>query len=184
MLTLNKLEKVMELEEQLRGQYQSQLDEQAAQIESLTAKQTELNETIEAKQAIIDKQLTTITELTSQSSDNQRLEQQNRELGNRADNLQSEVTELKKRIKTMQKDLAEERAELKTLKQYDPARMKKNLDANKKKLAEKTKAADALQKSLNQSKAENAESQRKVKELEAQLEELQADLEPSEEEAA
>ena len=58
--------------------------------DEVTAKQTELNESVEAKQAIIDKQLTTITELTSQSSDNQRLEQQNRELGN-LDNTVNEV---------------------------------------------------------------------------------------------
>jgi uncharacterized metal-binding protein len=48
--------------------------------------------------------------------------------------------------------------------------MKKNLDANKKKLAEKANANDLLQKSVNRYKGENAELQRKVKELEAQLE--------------
>ena len=76
----------------------------------------------------------------------------------------------------MQKDLAEERAEIKTLKQFDPAKMKKNLDASKKKLAEKTTASDLLQKSLNKSKTENVELQAKVKELEAKL----AELEPTE----
>ena len=54
-LTLNKLEKVMELEEQLRSQYQGQLDEKAAKIEELTKKQDELQATIDSHQATIDK---------------------------------------------------------------------------------------------------------------------------------
>ena len=75
-------------------------------------------------------------------------------------------------MKTLQKDLAAERAELAELKKYDPQRLRKNLDSNKKKLAEKTTAADKLQKSLSQTKAEKAELELKVKELEAQLEPL------------
>lgn len=63
---------------------------------------------------------------------------------------------------------------MKTLKQYDAAAMKKNLDANKKKLTEKTTANELMQKTLNKSKTENAELQAKVKELEAKL----AALEP------
>ena len=50
--------------------------------------------------------------------------------------------------------------------------MKKNLDASKKKLAEKTSAADTLQKTLSETKKENAELQRKVTELEAKVAEL------------
>jgi len=105
------------------------------------------------------------------------MEQLNRELTNRTEKLQEELTDLKKRVKTLQKDLAEERAQNKTLTQFDPARMKKNLDANKKKLAEKTRATEVLQKSLNTSKSENSELQSKLKELEAKL----AELEPSQE---
>jgi hypothetical protein len=41
--------------------------------------------------------------------------------------------------------------------------MKKNLDASKKKLAVKTKANEALQTSLEQTKNENAELQQKVR---------------------
>ena len=59
----------------------------------------------------------------------------------------------------------------------DPDRMRKNLDANKRKLAEKTKAAEALQKSYNQSKAENARLEQRVKELEAQQAEANTDEE-------
>jgi BMFP domain-containing protein YqiC len=52
--------------------------------------------------------------------------------------------------------------------------------ANKKKLAERTKANDDLQKLLGKTKNENAELQQKVKELEVRL----AELEPQEEEKA
>ena len=86
-------------------------------------------------------------------------------------------------MKSLQKDLAQERGEISTLKQFDPAKMKKNLDANKKKLAEKSTANDLLQKSLNKSKTENAELQRKVKELEAKLALLE-DTEEAQEAAA
>ena len=90
------------------------------------------------------------------------------------------MTTLKKRVKSLQKDLAQERDELKALKQFDPKKMKKNLDANKKKLAEKTKSADALQKSLAKSKSECAEQKRAIEELEAKLAELETDLDDDE----
>ena len=48
--------------------------------------------------------------------------------------------------------------------------MRKNLDASKKKLAEKTTAADKLQKSLSEARSENSQLELKIKELEAQLE--------------
>ncbi len=176
MLSVNKLEKVIELEEQLRAQYQDQLDEKKAQIENYASKEAEMQATIDAQKATIAKQLETISELSTKTQANDRMEQENRELSNRAGNLQDEVTELKKRVKTLQKDLATERSELKALKQFDPARMKKNLDANKKKMAEQTKANDLLQKSLGKTKGERVELQQKVNELEAQLKELQSDL--------
>jgi DNA repair exonuclease SbcCD ATPase subunit len=81
---------------------------------------------------------------------------------------------LKQRIKALQKDLAEVREENKALTQFDPVRMKKNLDASKKKLAEKTAATDLLQKTLSETKKENAELKRKVAELEARVAELEA----------
>ena len=58
--------------------------------------------------------------------------------------------------------------------------MRKNLDDNKKKLAEKTTANEVLQKSLGKAKAENAELLKKVAELEAKV----AELAPVVEEAA
>jgi len=94
--------------------------------------------------------------------------------------MKEEVAAAKSRLKTLQKDLAAERAELAKLKKYDPQRLRKNLDSSKKKLAEKTTAADKLQKSLSQTKTEKAELELKVKELEAQLESAQNDQTTSE----
>ncbi len=65
--------------------------------------------------------------------------------------------------------------ELAELKKYDPQRLRKNLDASKKKLAEKTTAADKLQKLLNQARTENTELEQKIKGLEAELEGLKAE---------
>jgi len=65
--------------------------------------------------------------------------------------------------------------------------MKKNLDDNKKRLAEKTSAAEVLQKSLGKTKAENAELLKKVAELEtrvAELEPVVEEVEEAEQEAA
>lgn len=176
MLTAKNLERVMELEEKLRSEYQAQLDAKTAEIEQANKDKEEL-------QATVDRQLEQIKTLSAEATANKRTEQLNRELNQRSSNLQEDVAAQKKRLKSLQKDLAEERAEISRLKQFDPARMKKNLDASKKKLAEKTTANDVLQKSLNKAKAENAELQRKVKELEAG-EAASKDADTSEEAAA
>jgi len=55
------------------------------------------------------------------------------------------------------------------LKKYDAVKMKKNLDDNKRRLAEKTSAAEVPQKSLGKTKAENAGLLKKVAELEPGL---------------
>lgn len=180
MLSVNKLEKVIELEEKLRDEYQSQLSAKTADIDNHVKKQLELQATIDSQQATIEQQLETITGLSGKATANQRVEQLNRELTNRADKLQEEVTDLKKRVKSLQKDLAEERAENKTLKQFDPARMKKNLDSSKKKLADKTRTNELLQKAMSTTKTENAELQRKVKDLETRLAELEPDQDTEE----
>lgn len=165
MLTANKLEKIMELEADLRAEYQQQLDTKSAEIDRLSARGAEL-------QAAVDKQLETITELTGKATDSQKAEQRTRELHNRSERLVAEIAELKQRIKTLQRDMAAVREENRTLTQFDPVRMKRNLDASKKKLAEKTSAADTLQKTLSETRKENAELQRKVTELEASVAEL------------
>ena len=173
MLTTKNLEKLIELEDKLRTEYQSQLDAKTAEIDTLTKEKEQQKERL-------DTQLKEISTLSTSATANKHTEQLNRELTSRGENLQDEVTTLKKRVKSLQKDLAQERDELKALKQFDPKKMKKNLDANKKKLAEKTKSADALQKSLAKSKSECAEQKRAIEELEAKLTELETDLDDDE----
>jgi septal ring factor EnvC (AmiA/AmiB activator) len=172
MLTANKLEKIIELEETLRSEYQEKLDAGETALEKC---QKELADARAQMQATIDKQLQTISELSKKSASSEKFEQQNRELFNRSENMKDDVTKQKQRIKSLQSDLAKEREELKVLKQFDPAKMKKNLDASKKKLAEKTSANEILQKNLNKNKSENLELQQKVKELESKLAELEPD---------
>ncbi len=169
MLTASKLEKIIELEDSLRSQYQDQLDAKSAEIELGIKKQQE-------QQTVIEKQLAQLTAVAAEGTASKRTEQLNRELTHRCEKLEVEIVTQKKRIKGLQKDLAEDRAEIKVLKQYDAAAMKKNLDASKKKLAEKTAANEMLQKSSSKAKAENAKLQQKITELETRL----AALEPEE----
>ena len=61
--------------------------------------------------------------------------------------------------------------------------MMKSLDDNKKRLAEKTSAAEVLQKSLGKTKSENAELLKKVSELEARVAELEPVVEEAQEES-
>jgi chromosome segregation ATPase len=186
-LSLNKLEKLIELETQLRGEYQKKLDEKDTAIADLTRDKAALESRIEELEKTISTQLTTISEMSGRSSDTQALEQRNRELHNRSENMKEEVATTKSRLKALQKDLAAERTELAELKKYDPQRMRKNLDASKKKLAEKTTAADKLQKSLNEARSENSGLELKIKELEAQLKavtEEQNDQDETSQEAA
>ena len=169
MLTAKNLERMMALEEKLRDEYQEQLDAKSAEIEKHIKEK-------EDQKTRLDTQLKEIGTLSKEASSSKKIEQRNRELHQRCENLQEDIATQKKRLKALQEDLAEEREEVKVLKQFDPAKMKKNLDANKKKLTEKTTANDLLQKSLNRSKGENAELQRKVKELEAKLAEVEGKL--------
>jgi chromosome segregation ATPase len=179
-LTATKLEQFLEIENNLRSEFQAKLDTKSAELARC---QQELATQRQQLQATIDKQLETIAELSAKATTNHRIEQLNRELTNRSENLQEEVSTLKARTKALQKDLGEAREQIKVLTQYDPARMKKNLDAGKKRLAEQTSANELLQKSLSKTKTENAELQRKVKELESKVAELEA-VEQAEEEPA
>jgi len=176
-LTLNKLEKLLEIETQLRGEYQQQLDDKDASISQLSNDKTTLEAKISELEKTVATQLATITEVSGKSKDTQALEQRNRELHNRSENMKEEVAKVKSRIKALQKDFAKERAELAELKKYDPQRLRRNLDASKKKLADKTNAADKLQKSLNQTRLENTELVQKVNDLEAQLAEINSEQE-------
>ena len=186
-LSLNKLEKLIELETQLRGEYQKKLDEKDASIADLARDKAALESKVEEMEKTISTQLSTISKMSGKSSDTQALEQRNRELHNRSENMKEEVAATKSRLKALQKDLAAERSDLAELKKYDPQRMRKNLDASKKKLAEKTIAADKLQKSLSEARNENNQLELKIKELEAQLEavaEEQTDQPETNQEAA
>jgi predicted nucleic acid-binding Zn-ribbon protein len=180
MLTATKLEKIMELEDNLRAEYQAKLETKSAELEQC---KQELADQREKLQATIDQQLETIADLSGKATANQHVEQLNRELTNRGEKLQEEAASLKKRVKGLQKDLADARKQVSALTQYDPARMKKNLDANKKKLAEKSRTNDLLQKSLNKTKAENTDLKRKVEELESKLAGLDSE-DSAEQEAA
>ena len=182
-LTLNKLEKLIEVENKLRGEYQHQLDAKDTTITQLNNDKATLESKLSELENTIATQLATITDLSGKSGNNQALEQRNRELHNRSENMKEEVATVKSRIKALQKDLAAERTELAELKKYDPQRLRKNLDASKKKLAEKTTAADKLQKLLNQARTENTQLEQKVKELEAQLEALKPEDSAQEESA-
>lgn len=166
MSAVKNLEALIKIESDLKSKYETKLNTQLATIEEGVKKQEEL-------QQRIDKQHEKISELATATSDSKRIEQVNRELNNRADKLQEEIDSQKKRIKAMRKELTEERAEVKKLKQFDADKLKKNLVANKKKLAEKSTAADLLQKSLNKTRTENAEYQREIEELKAELEKIQ-----------
>ena len=182
-LTLNKLEKLIEVESNLRGEYQQQLDAKDETISQLNNDKAALETKLSGLEDTIATQLATITDLSKKSGNNQALEQRNRELHNRSENMKEEVATVKSRIKTLQKNLAEERAELAELKKYDPQRLRKNLDASKKKLAEKTTAADKLQKLLNQARTENTQLEQKIKELETQVETLKPEEATPEEQA-
>lgn len=174
MLAVKNLERLIEIEADLKAQYETKLDAKAAEVSKAINKQEELQATIGQQKLTIDKQLEQIKELSATKADTKHTEQLNRELNSRSTKLQEEVDAQKKRIKVLQKDLATEREELKTLKQLDAQKLKKNLDANKKKLAEKTAENALLQKSYNKFKKENAELKQKVEELEAKTETAEA----------
>ena len=180
-LSLNKLEKIIELEATLREEYQQRLDEKDALIRALTQDKADLERKVGDLEQTVATQLKTITEVSAKSQDKQALEQRNRELHNRSDNMKEEVAVVKARMKALQKDLAAERTELAELRKFDPQRLRKNLDASKRKLADKTNAADKLQKTLTQVRAENAQLEQKVKELEAQLAEARPESESADE---
>ena len=93
MLTAEQLEKIIELETNLRAEYQSKLDAKSAEIESASRKVADL-------QATVATQLQTITELSAKASVNQKLEQQNRELHNRSENMKNEVAGDENRVFT------------------------------------------------------------------------------------
>ena len=115
-LSLNKLEKLIELETQLRGEYQQQIDKKDEAIAELTQDKAAMESRMAELEKTISTQLATIKDMSGKSNDTQALEQRNRELHNRSENMKEEVAVAKSRLKALQKDLSAERAELAELK--------------------------------------------------------------------
>ena len=67
-LTLNKLEKLIELETQLRGEYQQQLDDKDVSIAQLSVDKTTLEAQIAEREKTIATQLATITAFSSKAA--------------------------------------------------------------------------------------------------------------------
>ena len=170
MSAVEKLEALINIKEELKAQYEGKLEA----IEAKFAEQEAKNKSL---QSTIDQQLEKITGLSSAASASKSLEQTNRELSNRAEKFQGELNNQKAKAKVAQKELTEAKAEVKQLKQLDAEKLKKNLVATKKKLAEKTTANDLLNKSLNKTKSENVELQSTVDELKEELETLKPEAE-------
>jgi hypothetical protein len=173
MSVVKNLEALINLENNLKAQYEKELKVHTNKIDALTRGQENL-------QSTISDQLKKINELSAINTDTKRLEQTNRELNNRAEKLQGELETQKNRSKSIQKDLNEARAAIKVLEQYDAEKMKKNLVAAKETLAEQRIANDFLIKNSIKIKAENAELQQTLKELKEELEGLKATTEVEE----
>jgi uncharacterized coiled-coil DUF342 family protein len=88
--------------------------------------------------------------------------------------LLEEVEALKENLKTAREKLAEARAENKKLAQYDPLRMKKNLDAGKQKLARKQQDCERMQRALSRSAKVNVQLMQRVSRLTTALRRLEA----------
>src|SRR5210317_1348474 len=96
-LSLNKLEKLIELETQLRDEYQQQIDKKDAAIAELTQDKTAMESKMAELEKTISTQLATIKDMSGKSNDTQALEQRNRELHNRSENMKEEVAVAKSR---------------------------------------------------------------------------------------
>ena len=107
-LSLNKLEKLIEPETQLRDEYQQKLDEKDTVIAELTQDKTAVEAKVAELEKTISTQLATIKDMSGKSSDTQALEQRNRELHNRSENMKEEVAVAKNRLKALEAKVAEE----------------------------------------------------------------------------
>jgi len=163
----NNLEALINLEQNLKSQYEDKLS-------AASKKAQELEENLAAAKATIEKQLTQITELSSSRVEQRRQEQENRELTNRNGNLQKEIDNVRAKSKGTQKELIECKATIKKLTQLDAEKLKKNLVATKSKLVEQRTANTVLSKKNKELKIENSELTHKNKELDAELEALKA----------
>ena len=94
-LSLNKLEKLIELETQLRGEYQQQLDDKDAAIAELTGDKAALEAKMAEMEKTISTQLATIKDMLGKSNDTQALEQRNRRPNGKCKKTQKNRQQLK-----------------------------------------------------------------------------------------
>ena len=160
----NNLEALIKLEQNLKSQYEEKLAAKTKKIEALENNQS-------AQKTTIEKQLAQITQMSAERSELKRVEQSNRELTNRTNNLQKELDNLRTKAKGTQKELIEAKASVKTLKQLDAEKLKKNLISTKGKLLEQRNANELLSKKNRELKVENNDLIRSKEELSKELEE-------------
>ena len=165
MAAADQLEALIRLESDLKAQYETKLTAARYKNDELAESQAKL-------QATIAQQAATISELKAGGATIKRLEQENREHKNRAENIKNEFSALRNKAKTAQKELIELKTEVKNLKQLDAKKLKKNLVETKKKLEEQRAANDLLSKNIQKYKQENNEHLSNVAQLEKELEEL------------
>ena len=164
MSAANNLEALIKLEQNLKSQYEEKLAAKTKKIEALENNQS-------AQKTTIEKQLAQITQMSAERSELKRVEQSNRELTNRTNNLQKELDNLRTKAKGTQKELIEAKASVKTLKQLDAEKLKKNLISTKGKLLEQRNANELLSKKNRELKVENNDLIRSKEELSKELEE-------------
>lgn len=179
MLAAKNLERLLEIEAELKEQYEDKLKAKDEEIAAEVAKQEGLQAVIDKQKESLKRQQEEIVSLRSVDNDTKRIEQLNRELNSRTLKLQEELEGQKKKNKSIQKETQADREMLKELKQYDVKKMKKNLDQNKKKVAELNASNASLQKNYNKFKAENVELKDKAKSLQAELDAIAAKAEKS-----
>jgi len=91
MLAAKNLERLIEIEADLKQQYEGQLSAKDAEIAKGQKEIEELKAAIEKQKSTLKIQAEQITELKSPQSDTKRIEQLNRELNSRVNKLQDEL---------------------------------------------------------------------------------------------
>jgi hypothetical protein len=161
----DQLEALINLESNLKAQYEKKLTAERYKNEEHAETQAKL-------QATIAKQAAEITALKAGGTDMKRIEQENRELTSRAENIKNEFDAQRSKTKVAHKELIALKAEVKDLKQLDAKKLKKNLVESKKKLEEQRTANELLTKSNKKYKQENFDHQNTIEKLEKELEAL------------
>jgi hypothetical protein len=167
---IDKLEALMKLELDLKAQYEKKMTAERYKLEESIVSQTKL-------QATVVDQAAQISDLKARGSESKRLEQEIREINNRAEKLKLEGDAQRKKTKLALKELNELKTIVKNLKQLDAEKLKKNLVNTKKKLEEQRTANTLLSKNIKNYKQENHDHLNTIAKLEAELEELKPEEE-------